>query len=238
MEIENAQIQRRRILLQGVIQGVGLRPFVYREAKQNGLSGLVLNNSTGVKIEVEGIPQKIEDFIRSLQDSPPVLARIDEIVVEPIPPQGDKEFIIETSQQGEEQQVMISPDTATCSECLQELFDPNDRRYHYPFINCTNCGPRFSIVQDAPYDRSKTTMASFIMCSACAAEYSNPLDRRFHAQPIACLRCGPDIYLLNRKGEKSKQTNFDAIITAAQKLAKGEILAIKDWAVIILLVMR
>ena len=227
MEIENAQIQRRRILLQGVIQGVGLRPFVYREAKQNGLSGLVLNNSTGVKIEVEGIPQKIEDFIRSLQDSPPVLARIDEIVVEPIPPQGDKEFIIETSQQGEEQQVMISPDTATCSECLQELFDPNDRRYHYPFINCTNCGPRFSIVQDAPYDRSKTTMASFIMCSACAAEYSNPLDRRFHAQPIACLRCGPDIYLLNRKGEKSKQSNFDAIITAAQKLAKGEILAIK-----------
>ncbi|HIG35324.1 MAG TPA: carbamoyltransferase HypF, partial [Gammaproteobacteria bacterium] len=110
MGIDYLQRQRRRILLQGIIQGVGLRPFVYREAKQNGLSGLVLNNSTGVKIEVEGIPQKIEDFIRSLQDSPPVLARIDEIVVEPIPPQGDKEFIIETSQQGEEQQVMISPD--------------------------------------------------------------------------------------------------------------------------------
>jgi hydrogenase maturation protein HypF len=227
MGIESAQIQRRRILLQGIIQGVGLRPFVYREARQNGLSGLVLNNSTGVKIEVEGVPQKIDNFIQSLQDTPPVLARIDEIVVESIPIQGDTEFIIESSQLGKERQFMISPDTATCSECLKELFDPKDRRNHYPFINCTNCGPRFTIVQDTPYDRHKTTMASFNMCSECTIEYANPMDRRFHAQPNACPRCGPEIYLLNRDGSQNTQTNFEVILTAAQKLANGEILAIK-----------
>jgi len=148
MEIENAQIQRRRILVQGIVQGVGLRPFVYREAKQLGLTGWVLNNSTGVKIEIEGSAKTIEDFIQSLQNTPPVLARIDEMVVELLPPQGDTEFVIEMSQQGEDRQIAISPDTAICSECLQELFESDDRRYRYPFINCTSCGPRFTIIQE------------------------------------------------------------------------------------------
>ncbi len=198
MEIENANIQRRRIMLQGAIQGVGMRPFVFREAKQHGLSGMVVNNSDGVKIEVEGVPGKIDAFIQLLQNAPPVLARIDEIIVDTITPLGDTEFLIETSQHGGNHNVTISPDTAVCRDCLEELFDPDDRRYHYPFINCLNCGPRFTIVKNIPYDRPNTTMAQFEMCSECSGEYSNTLDRRFHAQPNACWNKQRKIFSMAR----------------------------------------
>lgn len=214
-------------MLQGAIQGVGMRPFVFREAKQHGLSGMVVNNSDGVKIEVEGVPGKIDAFIQLLQNAPPVLARIDEIIVDTITPLGDTEFLIETSQHGGNHNVTISPDTAVCRDCLEELFDPDDRRYHYPFINCLNCGPRFTIVKNIPYDRPNTTMAQFEMCSECSGEYSNTLDRRFHAQPNACWNCGPEIYILDPNGGIKSKSNSDVIKQAAQNIFNGEILSIK-----------
>src|SRR6266566_1610526 len=188
-------ISRRRIIVQGIVQGVGFRPFVYGQALNWGLSGFVLNDSQGVTIEVEGTSEALDAFQRALSKQPPPLARIDSVATEAIPPRHEHAFIITHSQKGAERQALISPDTATCDDCLRELFDLTDRRYHYPFINCTNCGPRFTIVQDVPYDREKTTMQVFPMCPACQAEYDNPLNRRFHAQPNACPICGPQVQL-------------------------------------------
>src|SRR5437660_5124845 len=191
-----SRIERRRLIIQCSVQGVGVRPFVYGQALHRNLVGFVLNDSTGVTIEVEGSPDALDGFQRALREKAPPLARIDSLIVEPVEPCYETAFIIAHSQAGSERHALISPDTATCDDCLRELFDPSDRRYSYPFINCTNCGPRFTIVQDVPYDRDKTTMGIFPMCPACQAEYDDPLNRRFHAQPNACPVCGPQVSLV------------------------------------------
>ena len=198
--VTGSTIERRRIVIQGIVQGVGFRPFVYGQALQWGLVGFVLNDSEGVTIEVEGASESLNGFQEDLHKKAPPLARIDTLTAESIAPCFDSAFTIAQSKAGTERQALISPDTATCGDCLHELFDPKDRRFHYPFINCTNCGPRFTIIQDVPYDRDKTTMRVFPMCKECQREYNNPLNRRFHAQPNACPVCGPQVYLLDRAG--------------------------------------
>ena len=217
--------ERRRITIQGIVQGVGFRPFVYGLAQQYGLVGTVFNDAQGVTIEIEGDSRAVEGFLRAVRDQPPPLATIEQLAWEVIPPNGDTTFRIETSRSSAEKQVFISPDVCVCPDCLRELFDPSDRRYGYPFINCTNCGPRFTIIQDVPYDRDKTTMRVFPLCPACQAEYEDPLDRRFHAQPNACPICGPQLRLLER--QKVALEGANALAEAAQKLAEGKIFAIK-----------
>lgn len=207
------------------MQGVGFRPFVYTLALRYRLVGFVLNDSVGVTIEVEGESTALAAFRHALWNEPPPLARIDAVTVEEIPPCGESEFMIVASQSGTERRTLVAPDTAPCNDCVRELFDPNDRRYHYPFINCTNCGPRFTIVQDVPYDRANTTMHVFPMCAECTAEYHNPLDRRFHAQPNACHVCGPQVFLRDSTGQDTQAA--DPITAAAHRLAAGEVLAIK-----------
>ena len=194
--VMSSAIQRRRIFVQGIVQGVGFRPFVYGLALRRRLVGFVLNDSQGVTIEVEGSVESLDSFQQALCDKLPPLARIDSTITELIAPRHDSTFSISHSQREAERHALISPDSATCDECLRELFDPADRRYRYPFINCTNCGPRFTIVQDVPYDREKTTMQVFPMCPACRSEYDDPLNRRFHAQPNACPTCGPQVRLV------------------------------------------
>ncbi len=221
----NTTTQRQRILVQGIVQGVGFRPFIYGLALRLDLAGFVLNDSNGVTIEVEGPPKALDQFQAALRDELPPMARVDSIDTETVPAQQETTFQIVHSQSGGEKHALISPDTATCPDCLRELFDPTDRRYHYPFINCTNCGPRFTIVQDVPYDREKTTMRPFQMCPACQAEYENPLHRRFHAQPNACPVCGPQVLLQDKKGQTLKVA--DPVMAAARQLADGLILAIK-----------
>ena len=218
-------VARRRIIVQGIVQGVGFRPFVYGQALRLGLVGYVRNDSGGVTIEVEGEGAAIERFERALAETPPPLARIDGITTELVPALGDTAFVIAGSKAGAERRALIAPDVATCPDCLLELFDPHDRRYRYPFINCTNCGPRFTIVEDVPYDRGKTTMRAFPMCPACQAEYDNPLDRRFHAQPNACPVCGPRVQLCDAQGQELD--GVDPITATAEQLAAGAILAIK-----------
>ncbi len=190
----------RYIHITGVVQGVGFRPFVYNLAAELGLSGWVLNSSSGVEIEAIGQPDVLATFAEQLRSEAPPLARIEDVTVEAIdaadvelPTPGA--FAIRHSEAKPGEFQPISPDIATCDDCLRELFDPDDRRYRYPFINCTNCGPRFTIIQDIPYDRPQTTMAPFKMCPACQAEYDDPTDRRFHAQPNACPVCGPRVWL-------------------------------------------
>ena len=218
-------IQRWRILIQGIVQGVGFRPFVYGQALQWGLGGFVLNDSLGVTIEVEGLPTQLEGFHTALRERTPPLARIDTLTFELLPARDETQFSIAHSQAGNERKALISPDTSTCNDCLQELFDKQDRRYQYPFINCTNCGPRFTIIQNVPYDRSQTTMSVFPMCVTCQAEHDDPLSRRFHAQPNACPVCGPSMRLVDETGKQVACDN--PIETAAQQLAAGAILAIK-----------
>src|SRR6266487_6538663 len=229
-------IERRRIVIQGIVQGVGFRPFVYGQALQWRLVGFVLNDSSGVTIEVEGTCESLDGFQYALREKAPPLARIDSLITEPVAPCYDTAFTIAHSQTGDERFALISPDTATCDGCLNELFDPRDRRFHYPFINCTNCGPRFTIIQDVPYDREKTTMRVFPMCQDCQREYDDPLNRRFHAQPNACPVCGPQVRLINGVEGAINQGAInlaptgqiaDPIIAAAQQLATGAILAIK-----------
>ncbi len=218
-------IERRRLAVQGIIQGVGFRPFVYGLARSFGLTGFVRNDSAGVTIEVEGSPQALAGFQQALREEAPPLARIDAVEALPIAPLHTPDFLIVQSKAGAERQALVSPDMCICGDCLRELFDPADRRYRYPFINCTNCGPRFTIIEDVPYDRPRTTMRVFPMCPECQAEYSDPLNRRFHAQPNACPVCGPQIALVDSAGEPVKCV--DPIIEAAQRLAAGAILAIK-----------
>src|SRR5450432_2187740 len=232
-------IQRRRILVQGIVQGVGFRPFVYGQAHQCHLVGFVLNDSQGVTIEIEGNVSALDSFQQALHKQAPPLARIDTITTELIPPRHETGFSIAYSQKGAERQALISPDCAICEDCLRELFDPADRRYRYAFINCTNCGPRFTIVQDVPYDREKTTMQVFAMCAACKAEYDDPLNRRFHAQPNACPICGPQVSLDETRMGAHGRTRGDApthpsqnpITAAAQQIAQGAIFAIKGLGV-------
>ena len=226
------EIVARRITITGVVQGVGFRPFVYNLAQQLGLHGWVLNHSGGVDIEVEGPPATVKSFVAALRDEAPPLAHIETLEAEAIAPQGHAEFEIRHSEAQAGRYQLISPDVATCDDCLRELFDPTDRRYRYPFINCTNCGPRFTIIQDIPYDRPKTTMRVFPLCDDCRAEYEDPADRRFHAQPNACPVCGPHIWLTDEAGqplaggEETRQT--EAVLARAKHmLLAGRILAIK-----------
>ncbi|HSM25473.1 MAG TPA: acylphosphatase, partial [Anaerolineaceae bacterium] len=219
------EITARKIQIKGIVQGVGFRPFVYSIAIQNNLSGWVRNSSKGVEIEITGHESNIENFISTLRKSPPPLSHIDTILVEEINPNSYTEFRIHSSESQSGEFLPISPDYSICDDCLRELFDPNDRRFHYPFINCTNCGPRFTIIKDIPYDRPKTTMASFELCKQCNQEYKNPLDRRYHAQPVACSICGPQVSLL--VNNQIIKTGEEAIQTSRKMVQSGKILAIK-----------
>ncbi|HEX8993454.1 MAG TPA: carbamoyltransferase HypF [Anaerolineales bacterium] len=217
------------IHISGIVQGVGFRPFVYNLAARHGLTGWVRNTSAGVDIAVDGMQDDLEGFVKALRDEAPPLARIDEFAASYGTAGGFTRFEILHSEAIPEAFQPISPDVAICNDCLRELFDPRDRRYHYPFINCTNCGPRFTIIQDIPYDRPKTTMARFPMCPDCAREYSDPGDRRFHAQPVACPSCGPRVWLEDVKGEQVERLADDeaAILRTRELLSSGHIVAIK-----------
>ncbi|MFW6183076.1 MAG: acylphosphatase, partial [Chloroflexota bacterium] len=185
MREQVAEREARAIEVTGTVQGVGFRPFVYGLARRLGLAGQVHNTSAGVALVVEGAPQALEAFVTALRQEAPPLARVERVVVSPRPVEGLEHFVIARSRAEAGAFQAVSPDVSICPDCLRELFDPADRRYRYPFINCTNCGPRFTIIQSMPYDRPQTTMAPFDMCPACAAEYEDPGDRRFHAQPVA-----------------------------------------------------
>jgi len=205
--------------VRGIVQGVGFRPFVYGLAQQLGLSGFVGNDEAGVFAEVEGDPAAVDAFVAGVRERPPSLAVIESITVTAVLPTGCRGFTIAPSHAAAGGRTLVSAGTATCAECLTELRDPTDRRYRHPFVNCTNCGPRFTIVRDVPYDRDTTTMAGFAMCDECAAEYHDPGDRRFHAQPICCPACGPTVRLDSSAEEP--------ILGAARRLAAGETLAVK-----------
>jgi hydrogenase maturation protein HypF len=191
---------RKAVEVTGIVQGVGFRPYVYRLAIECHLAGFITNTAAGVSIEVEGPAEAVEEFVSRLPAEAPRLARITQLLAHAIPARAEVEFRILASRAGENRRVLISPDVAICDDCCRELFDPSDRRFHYPFINCTNCGPRYTIVRDIPYDRARTSMAVFPMCADCQREYDNPLDRRFHAQPNACWKCGPQVELWDAAG--------------------------------------
>jgi hydrogenase maturation protein HypF len=214
-----------RISAKGIVQGVGFRPFVYQLAVKHKLKGWVCNTSEDVKIEVEGDKTSIEQFFAELQQNAPPLAQIESVSINYHPPQGYQGFEIRHSIAQEDKYQLISPDIATCHACLEEVFSPEDRRYYYPFTNCTNCGPRFTIIEDIPYDRPRTTMRAFRMCPACQAEYDNPLDRRFHAQPNACPKCGPELKLLDAAGNTVIVP--DVIAAATRFLREGKTVAVK-----------
>ncbi len=194
-------MERRAITIHGIVQGVGFRPFVYNLAVRLHLGGFVRNQTGSVLIEVEGEPASLELFLAELSGRPPPLAQIEQLSWEPRGLRGESHFAIEHSEADTAGPIYISPDIATCPECLAELLDPADRRHGYPFLNCTNCGPRLTIITGAPYDRARTTMVSFAMCPACRAEYDDPANRRFHAQPTACAVCGPHLELRGADGE-------------------------------------
>jgi len=216
---------RKAIEVSGIVQGVGFRPYVYRLAFERHLAGFITNTAAGVSIEVEGPAESVEDFVSRLPAEAPPLARITQLAAHEIPACADGEFRILPSRLGEDRRVLISPDVAICDDCLRELFDASDRRFHYPFINCTNCGPRYTIVRDIPYDRALTSMAAFPMCDDCQREYDDPLDRRFHAQPNACWKCGPQVELWDGEGKHIKIA--DPIAEAAAHLQKGYVVAVK-----------
>jgi hydrogenase maturation protein HypF len=216
---------RKAIEIAGIVQGVGFRPFIYRLATENNLTGFITNTEAGVSIEVEGPEDAVEAFLARLPTEVPPLARITSMLVADRPSNHDLDFRILPSRAGEERRVLIAPDVAICDDCLRELFNPADRRYRYPFINCTNCGPRYTIVRDIPYDRAKTSMAPFPMCPECQREYDDPRDRRFHAQPNACWKCGPHVELWDARGQHIESA--DPIAEAIELLASGEIVAVK-----------
>jgi hydrogenase maturation protein HypF len=217
---------RVRLRVRGTVQGVGFRPFVYGLADRLSLAGFVLNDSDGVLIEVEGPREAVSSFHGALSIDSPPLAAIEEIHVQEIAPEGSPPiFAIHESRDGGGAHTPIPPDVATCPECLAEILDPAQRRYRYPFTNCTNCGPRFTITTRIPYDRPNTTMSAFQMCLACRHEYENPSDRRFHAQPIACPDCGPQLHLSHRSG--SHPIEGDAVRDVSDLLRRGQIVALK-----------
>jgi hydrogenase maturation protein HypF len=218
-------LSRRIIEIKGIVQGVGFRPFVFQIAMRYGLYGWVLNTSSGVQIEVEGKENSLYGFLDDLTMQLPPLAKIDSITVIEAEAAGYQDFKIRQSQVQPEGYVSISPDVGTCADCRRELMDPGDHRYGYPFINCTNCGPRFSIITDIPYDRQNTSMQRFQMCKICAEEYADPQNRRFHAQPNACAQCGPEITFMG--GTPLKAVNGDAIKLTVKALQEGKIVAIK-----------
>ncbi|MFN2114047.1 MAG: carbamoyltransferase HypF, partial [Anaerolineales bacterium] len=217
-----------RIHINGIVQGVGFRPFIYNLALHNQLTGWVRNTSSGVEIEVVGPEENLETFLSSIPNQAPPLSRIESIAHQQTKSEGYASFEILHSQVIEGAFQPISPDVSICDDCLKELFDPNDFRYRYPFINCTNCGPRFTIIKDIPYDRPKTTMAGFELCPTCQREYQDPTNRRFHAQPVACPACGPDIWLESaQEGHKVLARGDQALVRIQDLMADGKIAAIK-----------
>ncbi len=216
---------RLRIRYVGTVQGVGFRPHIFRLAKAHGLAGFVNNDPAGVIVEVEGPEERIQAFRIESVGKAPVLARISELVCESIQPIREKAFRIKESERADSVDTQVSPDAATCPECLKEIFDPEDRRYRYAFTNCTNCGPRYTIIQAIPYDRPYTTMKKFTMCQKCQSEYDDPQDRRFHAQPNACPNCGPRLIFLDRAG---KRIPGDPISKTIEMLLLGRIIAVKS----------
>ncbi|MGQ9550400.1 MAG: carbamoyltransferase HypF [Roseiflexus sp.] len=225
--LQQSIVARRRLVVRGIVQGVGFRPFVYGLAQRLGLGGFVFNDSDGVTLEIEGPVSVLDAFEQTLRTTPPPLARIDAVIVTTVAPRGETSFNIETSRAAAVRNTLISPDVAPCDDCLRELFDSNDRRFGYPFINCTNCGPRFTIVLDVPYDRARTTMRVFPMCPACQAEYDDPLNRRFHAQPNACSVCGPSLAFHRWSSLLNLPAAAPPLEQAVFALAHGAILAIK-----------
>ncbi len=216
---------RKKIKVKGIVQGVGFRPFVYRLAKRYSLSGKVFNNPQGVHIEIEGDLSSVKAFLQAIKTESPPLSKITDVSIEEMALQQSKIFEIVESKDKQEKKTLISPDIAVCEDCLSELFDPIDRRYRYPFINCTNCGPRLTIIRKIPYDRENTSMAVFKMCPDCQKEYDDPANRRFHAQPNACFECGPEVWLADSKGRVIETD--DPIKRAAALLKEGKIIAIK-----------
>jgi hydrogenase maturation protein HypF len=225
--------RRKRIQVRGIVQGVGFRPFVYKLAKSLGLTGYVFNSSAGVTIEIEGGESEVGKFLETLKDDPPQLAEIAQITVSDIEVQEDAGFSILGSREEAGEFVLISPDAGTCDACWRDFGDPSNRRYGYPFTNCTHCGPRYTIIRDIPYDRATTTMSAFTMCADCQAEYEDPGDRRFHAQPNACAVCGPSLALVEAAGNSLTEASFAArnslalIRQTRALLREGKIVAVK-----------
>ncbi|MGA2430762.1 MAG: carbamoyltransferase HypF [Candidatus Acidiferrum sp.] len=213
------------IKVSGVVQGVGFRPFVYRLARANGLNGWVLNAAEGVEIHLEGEAGPLQSFLTEMKTSPPQASAIAEVWIEPAATEGLDSFTIHESAAGRAPTARISPDLPVCEDCLQDLFAPQDPRYRYPYINCTNCGPRYTVIRNLPYDRPNTTMAGWVLDDPCAKEHGDPANRRFHAQPVACPACGPHYYF--RAGEKLVRGDDEAIQNAVHYLRTGKIVAIK-----------
>src|SRR3712207_94762 len=219
--------ERWEVSVRGIVQGVGFRPFVYALAGRQGRAGFGRNDAGGVHIEEGGAPEELERSVGARKGDAPPLAVIEALSWRPLAVLKQSEFRIEESREGVRRRALISPDVATCEECVAELFDPTDRRYRYPFTNCTNCGPRFTITRSVPYDRAMTTMAHFGMCPECLNEYDDPSDRRFHAQPNACPVCGPRVRLLDRFGHELHGKPEDPILRTARILRGRAVVAIK-----------
>lgn len=224
-------MKKYRIVITGIVQGVGFRPFIYNLAVRLGLKGWVGNADSDVIIEIEtGNHEQLEDFIRQIENDAPVLSRIESVRYNELAGEGFDSFAIRESQSYTKGQIFISPDVATCQDCIGELKNKDDRRYMYPFINCTNCGPRFTIIKDIPYDRDKTTMNCFEMCGDCRVEYTEPADRRYHAQPVSCRNCGPSLKISGPEGENisdSVMTSQECIDIVEDIIKNGKIAAIK-----------
>lgn len=218
--------ERIRLLIKGVVQGVGFRPFIYQLANRHNLAGFVLNSGEGVVVEAEGELKDLERFRHALKPEAPPRASIESISPRIMHVQGDSDFVIKASVAQPDEFQLVSPDIATCDDCASEVFDPADRRFRYPFTNCTNCGPRFTIIEDMPYDRPQTTMSKFAMCPDCRAEYEDPNNRRFHAQPNACPVCGPQLTFIKNSGE-TIAGNEDALAAAVGMLQAGLVVAVK-----------
>jgi hydrogenase maturation protein HypF len=219
-------MQRMHIAIRGAVQGVGFRPFVYRLASELKLAGWIKNSLQGVFIEIEGETRDLETFLFRLQQEKPSLSFIQSLEFSYLDPLNFRSFEIRASEQSGPKSTLILPDIATCPACLSEIFDPENRRYRYPFTNCTHCGPRFSIIRSLPYDRPNTSMKSFDMCSDCRCEYGDPRDRRFHAQPNACPECGPALELWNVSGGVLSRRD-EALMDAAEAIRVGKVIAIK-----------
>ena len=219
-------IKRLAISIGGAVQGVGFRPFIYRLAKQLKLNGYVINSSSGVTIEAEGSESRLTEFIFKIEAEKPIHARISSMEYSFLDPLGFISFDIRESVNNGEASALILPDISMCNDCLKEMLDPNNRRYLYPFINCTNCGPRFSIIEKIPYDRPNTSMKIFQMCNECKKEYEDPNDRRFHAQPIACPNCGPHLELWDLEGEIIA-IHHESLIEAVHQIKAGQYNCIK-----------
>ena len=217
--------RRLRVCVRGVVQGVGFRPFVYTTAAALGLSGSVRNDTSGAIIEVEGDAAGIDEFVSRLRDRPPPLAVIESVETQDVPVVGGTGFAIADTSRSDGGRTLASPDVAMCAECAAEQRDPANRRYRHAFVNCTNCGPRFTIITSLPYDRASTTMAGFAICAECAREYTDPTDRRFHAQPVCCPNCGPTLRYQDGNGHVTEGES--GLRQARRLLRDGGVLAVK-----------